>query len=217
MTLQETIAHVCQSVARAEAQKSCVSDAVLSIDGMSSPRIRHLLNNLCNFDGCRYLEVGSWKGSTLCSALKNNRLDRACAYENFAEFTDNDHRQGATIRDQLLQNIEAHRGNNTVELVEKDFFESPPAASDRPFNIYLYDGQHTKETQYFQVERVKKSLNTISVMVVDDWFCSVSTPKDMTFRALHDFGFYIHQFIELPSGFETGYWGGQGLFIVEKK
>ena len=36
---------------------------------MSDASVRHLINNLASAPGTRYLEVGSWRGSTLASAL----------------------------------------------------------------------------------------------------------------------------------------------------
>jgi hypothetical protein len=42
---------------------------VLDLEGMSDASVRHLINNLASAPGTRYLEVGSWRGSTLASAL----------------------------------------------------------------------------------------------------------------------------------------------------
>lgn len=123
MNLSPLITQACRAVSDAEAGRSRVSADVLKIHGMSSPKVRHLVNNLCAFDGCSYLEVGSWKGSTLCSALSGNTLSRAVAFENFAEFTDPEHCEGSTsIRDQLLENVKKYKGINSVDVVEADFF-----------------------------------------------------------------------------------------------
>ena len=48
---------------------------ILNIQGMSGKKYRHFINNLfSSILNCRYLEIGSWKGSTLCSAIFNNRI-----------------------------------------------------------------------------------------------------------------------------------------------
>src|SRR4051812_30601409 len=68
----DLVAHVKRAISEADEGRSRISPAALAIEGMSSPKVRHLLNNLCAFDACRYLEVGSYKGSTLCAAMSNN-------------------------------------------------------------------------------------------------------------------------------------------------
>ncbi len=51
---------------------SSLTQQILNIDGMSSPKVRHFLNNLCSLPGTSYLEIG-WKGSTWISALYGNK------------------------------------------------------------------------------------------------------------------------------------------------
>lgn len=211
------ISHVCESVNKAEHLQSRASPAVLSVDGMSSPKVRHLLNNLCSMPDCCYLEVGSWKGSTLCSALDGNTLGRACAVENFSEFTDPVHcSSDQSIAEQFHANLEAFKGPNSIEFINGDYF-NVPLPPGRPFNVYFYDGAHTEQTQYYQIHRALPHLANRFVLLVDDWFCKVSLPQKNTFRALGDCGLYVHLFIELPEGITGGYWSGQGLFVVEKR
>ena len=45
---QALIAHVCMSIERAEKHLSRLYEDVLQIDGMSSAKVRHFLNNLCS-------------------------------------------------------------------------------------------------------------------------------------------------------------------------
>lgn len=49
------------------------SEPYLFHDRMSSPKVRHLLNNLCSLPSTSYLEIGTWKGSTWISALFQNQ------------------------------------------------------------------------------------------------------------------------------------------------
>ena len=60
------------SISNAERGISSLASEILKLEGMSSPKVRHLLNNLCALPGARYLEIGSYKGSTWISALYNN-------------------------------------------------------------------------------------------------------------------------------------------------
>src|SRR3990170_4857741 len=70
--------------------KSKIDQSILDIEGQSSPKVRHLLNNLCSFKNCKYLEIGSLLGSTFCSACYKNNLTRAVSIDNFSEFFLND-------------------------------------------------------------------------------------------------------------------------------
>ena len=66
---QELIDHIEDSILKAEANESKLPRSVLhDIHGMSTHKTRAFMNNLVNIPGGRYLEIGSWKGSTLISA-----------------------------------------------------------------------------------------------------------------------------------------------------
>ena len=215
MELKTLIEHTVKSVYYSNIEKSNIDPNILNIDGMSSKKIRHLINNLCSLSDASYFEVGSWKGSTLCSAISNNNLSKVTSCENFSEFTDDGHKKiNLTIKDQLLNNIQNFKGSNNVEIIEEDFF-SKQWGSDKKYNIYLYDGAHSIQTQYFQIKIAKQFLDKYSIMLVDDWSCEISKPKQATFKALNDFGMHVHLYIDLPIGHEDEYWCGQGLFVLE--
>ena len=54
------IAHVTEALFSTYRGASKLPDEILAVEGYSSPLGRRLLNNLCDFDGCRYVEVGTW-------------------------------------------------------------------------------------------------------------------------------------------------------------
>ena len=33
-----------------------------------------IYNNICSMKDARYLEIGTWKGSSICSAMCNNKM-----------------------------------------------------------------------------------------------------------------------------------------------
>jgi len=94
----ELVEHVRRAVVNARSGLSRLlagEGGVLRLQGMSDDSIRHLLNNLCNAPGTRYLEVGSWRGSTLASCLSGNevRVDRAVAVDSWEDwYTDGEGR-----------------------------------------------------------------------------------------------------------------------------
>lgn len=212
MKPKDLIYHLIESINAANKLQSNINPDIINIHGMSTAKIRHFINNICSKNELSYCEVGSWRGSTLCSAISNNKLNSVLAFENFSEFLEKQSGQNS-VREDLLANIEKYKGVNTVDLIESDFFKNDFNSKNK-YNIYLYDGIHRFESQYYQLGIAKKFLDTYSIVVVDDWFCNISNPRDATFQALADFKFKTHMFVELPGGTDD-YWNGQGVFVLE--
>jgi hypothetical protein len=139
MSLAKTyIDHVKKAVELASKHSSKITkdSDVLNIDGMSSEKIRHVLNNLCSLNDCRYLEIGTWKGSTLLSALYNNMHAKATCIENFSDFNG--------PREEFLMNAKRNKeaGNVPVfDFIEKDCFSIDPGGIEKK-NVYFFDGGH---------------------------------------------------------------------------
>ena len=109
---------------------------ILQIDGMSSARIRHFLNNMLELPDINYLEIGAARGSTLVSALFNNNPNSAYSIDfhyNDPDFTNNT------------------AGLNFVRL-EEDCFKIDLSKIKHPINMYLFDGGHTYEDHYKAIE-----------------------------------------------------------------
>jgi hypothetical protein len=79
------IAHLTEALFSTYRGASKLPDEILAVEGYSSPLVGRLLNNLCDFDGCRYVEVGAWQGATALSASYLNRGSFK-AIDNFREF-----------------------------------------------------------------------------------------------------------------------------------
>ena len=59
---------------------------VMAIRGMSGKKYRTFINALVeSLENPKYLEVGSWMGSTLCSAIHGNDVE-AVAIDNWSQF-----------------------------------------------------------------------------------------------------------------------------------
>lgn len=86
--IEELINSVEKSLIQAQLGISKLDKAIFFLNGMSSPKIRQFLNNLCERPKTAYLETGCWRGSTLVSALYNNHttVSEAIAIDNFSEF-----------------------------------------------------------------------------------------------------------------------------------
>ena len=69
----------------AENNISKINDEIIKIHGMSGTKTRHFYNNLLNTEDARYLEIGTWKGSSVCSAICGNKAKVVCI-DNWSEF-----------------------------------------------------------------------------------------------------------------------------------
>ncbi len=207
-----------ESVYNSDRNISKVSNDILNIEGMSSPKVRHLMNNLCSFDNCRYLEVGSWMGSTLCSAAFKNK-GHFIGVDNFSEFhssVNSGHKNSQeTIKNKLINNISSLNQRN-IDFQEKDFFSSNLEIKDK-INVFFYDGVHTKKSQYENLSIAKPFLDEYFIYLVDDFYCEVSLPKACSLFAINDFKFEVFFYCELPSNKkdEPLYHGGIGMFVLK--
>ena len=63
-----------------------ISEEIKFMSGMSGKKYRYLINQLVYLiEKPRYLEIGSWAGSTVCSALYGNKVKAVCI-DNWLKF-----------------------------------------------------------------------------------------------------------------------------------
>lgn len=72
------------SIELADKGQSKLGEREKEIFGLSSTRLRALLNNLCSIKDTKYLEIGVYKGSTLLSAMYSNPTLTAVGIENYS-------------------------------------------------------------------------------------------------------------------------------------
>ena len=85
--MQELINHINNSIEKAKNNQSNLSHEILSYDGMSSYKVRHLFNNLANHPSFKkYLEVGIYKGATSSAVIFNNNIE-AILIDNWSQFS----------------------------------------------------------------------------------------------------------------------------------
>lgn len=198
-----------ESIRLALKGKSKLSNDVLAIDGMSSAKVRHFLNNLiAKSEDVRYLEVGVWKGSTFVSALFENNYKYAVAIDNFSEFGGP---KQICISNLKKFNITANK--NATLICEK--FED--VKLDKKFNIYFYDGNHTEESQIKAFEVVNDNLDDVFITIVDDW--NHQRVKDGTRKAFEKLKYNVVKEWALhadKNGDKQNWWNGLYVAIIKK-
>ena len=143
----------------AENNISKITDDIISMDGMSGTKTRHFYNNLLNTEDARYLEIGTWKGSSVCSAMCGNNATIVCI-DNWSEF--------GGPKSEFLNNFYKFKGDNNATFIEDDCFKVDVLTLPK-FNIYMYDGNHTNESHYKALLHYYNCLDDLFIFIVDDW------------------------------------------------
>lgn len=149
---------------------------IMNMDGMSGVLTRVFYNNLLDMDDARYLEIGTWKGSSLCSAMCNNKAKVTCI-DNWAQF--------GGPRDEFFVNFNKYKGDNDAHVIESDSF-ADDILSKLPFkyNIYMYDGDHTSESHCKALTHFIDAMDDTFIFVVDDW--NWSCVREGTMKGIKD-------------------------------
>jgi len=162
-----------ESFKNAENYMSKINDEILNIPGMSGKKTRHFYNNLLNIPDARYLEIGTWQGSTVCSAMYGNKATVVCI-DNWSQF-------GGPKREFLL-NFEKYKGDNKATFIEKNCFEVDISILPH-FNIFMYDGDHVEDCHYKSLFHYYDCLDDIFIYIVDDW--NWSEVRDGTLNSIN--------------------------------
>ncbi len=166
---------------------SSLPDSVRQIDGMSGQKYRAFISSLIkNHRDPRYLEIGSWTGSTATSAIWGNKISAVCI-DNWSEF--------GGPRSTFFSNIERVLAP-TVEFKFIDAnFRQVDYSSIGCFNVYLFDGPHAEQDQYDGIMIARPALANPVILIVDDW--NWREVRLGTFRALRDAKLCIASSIEI--------------------
>jgi hypothetical protein len=159
MLFEDLKQHVVNAFENAQRGISKVTHEILCMHGMSGKKTRHFYNNLLNMEDARYLEIGVWKGSSVCSAMCNNKAEVVCM-DNFSQF--------GGPKEEFLMNFNRFRGENNATFIEADCFTVDTSKLPK-FNIYMYDGNHSHENHYNALMHYYNCLDDMFVFIVDDW------------------------------------------------
>jgi hypothetical protein len=138
---------------------SKITNDIINMEGMTGTKTRHFYNNLLNTENARYLEIGTWKGSSVCSAMYGNKAKVICI-DNWSEF--------GGPKSEFLVNFEKFKGYNEATFIENDCYKVDVSTLPK-FNIYMYDGNHMEENHYNALLHYYSCLDDVFIFVVDDW------------------------------------------------
>jgi hypothetical protein len=192
-------------------------DWIAGMQGMSGRKYRYLINNLiASTPDARYLEVGSWAGSTACSAMSGNSVKVRCI-DNWSTFDG--------PRETFVANVgKARSADVDFKLLEMDF-RSVNYATLGKFNVYLFDGPHSEADQFDGVTIAQPALDDTYLQIVDDW--NWEAVRAGTLRAIEDLDLLQIASVKIrtsqdnkqpPINRENSDWhNGYGLFVLKRK
>lgn len=189
---------------------SKINDEIIQMDGMSGTKTRHLYNNLLNFYDARYLEIGTWKGSSVCSAMFNNKAKVVCI-DNWCGF--------GGPKNEFIENFNKFKGENEAQFIETDCFDYDVSTLPK-FNIYMYDGGHSLEDHYNALKYYYDCLDDIFIFIVDDW--NWWDVREGTYRAINDCKYTILYQKGIRTSFDNqghgskDWWNGIYVAILQK-
>lgn len=139
------------------------------VEGMTTPNELALLNAaaLTMPPEEAYVEVGSFRGRSLCGAVTGVTGKRVVGIENFVEFG----MLGEQARTALLGNLADLDPSAGVELIEGDAFDvllRRPPVVDVPVGVFFYDGEHTRLSHYLALGVIEPLLADEALVLVDD-------------------------------------------------
>jgi hypothetical protein len=172
--MEKYIKLIKRSFNNAENNISKITPEIIKMEGMSGLKTRHFYNNLLDTDDARYLEIGTWKGSSVCSAMCGNKANVVCI-DNWSEF--------GGPKDEFIQNFEKFKGDNNATFIEDDCYKINVTKLPK-FNIYMYDGNHTSESHYLALRYYYPCLDDVFIYIVDDW--NSNLVRDGTNRAIEE-------------------------------
>jgi Mg2+ and Co2+ transporter CorA len=198
--------HIIDSLDNAEKNISKINNKILDMEGMSGKQTRHFYNNICSMEDSRYLEIGTWKGSSVCSAMFENEMTCVCI-DNWSEF-------GGPKQEFLLA-FSSNKGNNDARFIEKNCWDVDTKELGM-FNIYMYDGNHTENSHYEAINHFKNCLDNEFIYLVDDW--NWLDVKNGTLRSIRENNLSIifHKEILTTEHINRGWHNGIGIFVLKK-
>lgn len=154
-----------ECIEKAKNHQSKMDEVAWSVPALSSLKIRHLMNNLGAIS-TRYFECGVHKGGLFCSTIRNNEnLFRVEANDSFAS----DSISNEDVASQFMRNMSACKAPRTLFSISVgDTFQIPPSTIGPKVDLYLFDADHSYESQRKAMTHFLPAMADEFIVCVDD-------------------------------------------------
>ena len=205
----------------AKNEKSKLSKETLNIPGLTSHKVKHFVNNVCEIPDCSYMEIGVYQGAIFASALENNQIV-ATAIDNWSDTSNVPMRdidikaEKGDTKNIFLRNINEHAAHKRVNIIEGDMRTLGLGKISETANILYYDGDHSLESHYSVLTKYNSKLDNTFIYIVDDW--NWEQVRVGTEKSIQDLGYKVLFKEEIYTKGEDpkDFWNGLGVFVINK-
>ena len=201
---------------------SKISEKTKNLPGLTSEKVKHFINNLCELPDCKYLEAGVFQGSIFAAAVERNDLV-ATAIDNFSESSIipmdsnvNINSEKGNNKEIFLRNIKDLVLNKQVNIIDSNVFETDLNKISLKSNVIFMDIEHTYESHYNFLNKFYEKIDNTFVYIVDDW--NWLQVRDATFKSIEDLKLktLFKEEIFTKGEDKNDYWNGLGIFVLNK-
>ena len=200
--------------------------AYYNVEGLTSARVRHFLNNLCSQEGAVYLEVGVYAGSTFCAAVQNNDMVAAYANDNWSQPNLQPAREDLDLSLQnvtvdtfvknLQENITTDSLDFDIQVLRGDSSGLGKKDFKHDVNIIFYDGDNSEQKMREFFLNMLDFTEDVFTLVVDD--ANIEENVAITKRFIDAMGLKILYERELLNDQEDPemWWNGLYVSVLSK-
>lgn len=210
------------ALTKSKNNESKISEKTKNLPGLTSEKVKHFINNLCELPDCKYLEAGVFQGSIFAAAVEKNDLV-ATAIDNFSESSIipmdsnvNINSEKGNNKEIFLKNIKDLVLNKQVNIIDSNVFETDLNKISLKSNVIFMDIEHTYESHYNFLNKFYEKIDNTFVYVVDDW--NWLQVRDATFKSIEDLKLktLFKEEIFTKGEDKNDYWNGLGIFVLNK-
>lgn len=211
--------HVLDSLDKSGRYESKFDAKSYDIEGLTSDRVRHFLNNLCSIEEAKYLEVGSYAGSTFFAATMNNDIP-SFAVDNYIcnvspARLDVKWNGYSAPKKKFLNNRKKYKSGKLIDkhIQDVNLFD----LKNTKVNVVFYDGSHEYKDQQKALETVLPLVEDTFILVIDD-----ANFKDVVESAKQFISdnkltsLYENQLLTTKYEDSTSWWNGLFVAVLKK-
>lgn len=211
------VSRVHSAIEKAQTFESGINDESKIRDGFSGQMFQHFLNNIGRGPDTRYLEIGTYNGSSLTAMLENNGEVTAIAIDSWDE-SYNYHHKG--MKDAVHQALLKPIYENRLHILVSDCWDVQPTTINMLFggkgaDVYFYDAGHTYEDHFMALSQFISATERVFIYMVDDW--NWGMVQRGTYDAIEALNLEVMFATEVVTGGNSGYWhNGVGVFVIQR-